>query len=399
MMIKPIYLFSKCLVLLLLTAFFLTGCWHIMQPEDLATISLMGFDKQKNDYIITLQILNPGGIPSGGAGQNASAEKPVRILVARGKTITEALHEANRYNPGHLFMGHLGAVVISEDIARKGMGTLIDALARSTEFMETADLYIARGMTAEDLLKKTTNLTPYPAEALRKIAIYSTMHTWTRTIRLNQVLQTISSNSGTLIIPGVRTGDPENPSTQEGDTFRLTGMAVLSNWKLKGWLDGKAAQGYMWIMEQIEHHGFSVPYRGGMISLESLPNRTNIKVHVTGKEVKEIEIQIKAIVRVSEFKNLEMDALQDPFETKEELTRAVNQEIKKMADSSLKKAQLLKADVFELGERVRMVSPSLWKQLSGKWDEEIFPDIPIQVQVHTTIRNIGETYQTVTKKQ
>lgn len=88
------------------------------------------------------------------AGKSASAEKPVRILVSRGKTIIEVIHEANRYNPGHHFMGHLGAIVISENIARAGMETLIDTLARNTEFMETADLYIARDMTAEDLLKK-----------------------------------------------------------------------------------------------------------------------------------------------------------------------------------------------------------------------------------------------------
>lgn len=135
-----------------------------------------------------------------------------------------------------------------------------------------------------------------------------------------------------------------------------------------------------------------------MISLESLTNHTNIKVNISGKDVEEIGIRIKAILRVSEFKNLDIDPRQASSKTKEGLTRAVNQEIEKMLYSSLKKTQLLQADVFELGERVRMVSPSLWKQLSDEWDEDIFPDIPIRVEVHTTIRDIGETYQTITKK-
>lgn len=97
------------------------------------------------------------------------------------------------------------------------------------------------------------------------------MHAPTRQIRLNQVIQTISSNSGTLLISGLRTADPENPSSSEGDTFHLSGMAVLSNWELKGWMDGEAAWGYMWITKQIEHHGLSVPYRDGMISLSACP--------------------------------------------------------------------------------------------------------------------------------
>ncbi|UOF92278.1 Ger(x)C family spore germination protein [Fodinisporobacter ferrooxydans] len=391
---KSGYYFVKLSVFLFFVSICLSGCWHIIQPEDLATISLLGFDKQKDNYVITAQILNPGGIPSG-AAKGSTAEKPVRILVARGKTIPEALHQANRYNPGHYFVGHLGAIVIGEDIVRGGMENLIDALTRSTEFMETADIYIARGLTAEQLLKKTANLTPYPAEALRKTAVYSSLHTWIRPIRLNQVLQTISFNSGTLVIPGIQTGDSENPSSQKGDAFRLKGMAVLSDWKLKGWMDGKAALGYMWIMEQIRHHGFSVSYHGGMIGVESLPNRTQIKVHVQGKQIKEIVIQIKDIFRISELKNLKLDPRQGYEETKVEMTETVNKEVKKMAKASVSKAQLFKADVFTLGERVRMEYPTLWKQLSGKWDEKVFPDIPIRVEVDTTIRDTGETYQTL----
>lgn len=70
--------------------------------------------------------------------------------------------------------------------------------------------------------------------------------------------------------------------------------------------------------------------RGGMISLESLTNHTNIKVNISGKDVEEIGIRIKAILRVSEFKNLDIDPRQASSKTKEGLTRAVNQEIEKM---------------------------------------------------------------------
>lgn len=373
----------------------MTGCWHIIQPEDLTTISLAGFDKEEDEYIITMQILNPNGISTGSSGGNASGEEPVRILTARGETITEAIHEANRYNPGHHFWGHLSGIVIGEEMAREGMAPLMDALGRSNEMMETADLYIARDTTAKELLSATTKAPIFPAEALRKIARYSSMHTSIRRIRLNQVLQTISSNPGTIVIPGVKTKSPETKSSQNGDTFNLKGIAVISDWKLKGWLDEEEAMGYMWIMEQISHHGFNTAFKTGTISLEALSNHSSINVDVSAEAVKKIKMNVKSTVILSELKNISLHLNNNPIETEKEIKKALNQEVKKMMEQAVKKAQILNADIFQLNEHVRITSPQLWKKISNDWEQELFPSLDIQVDAEISIRDIGELYQTI----
>lgn len=373
-----------------------TGCWHIIQPEELATISLAGFDKQDGQYVITMQILNPNGVSTGSAGSNASAEEPVRLLVARGQTIIEAIHEANRYNPGHHFWGHLGGIVIGEQMARDGIAPLIDALGRSNEMMETADIYIARGITAKELLSATSKAKIFPAEALRKIAMYTSMHTAIRQTRLNQLLQTISYNPGTVVIPGVKTKSPEASSSKSGDTFYLTGIAVIADWKLKGWLDGQEAMGYMWVMEQIEHHGFNVAFKKGTISLEALPNQTSINVEADQDGVKQITMKIKSRVRLTEWKNISIETDKDPLGTEKALSEAVNQEVKKMVEQTVKKAQSLNADILHLNEYVRMTSPRLWENISNEWEKQIFPKVRVSVEVNVSIRDIGELYRTVT---
>lgn len=395
-----IQLINKFLTVLLLSMMMcmMTGCWHILQPEDLAVISLAGFDKQDNEYIITMQILNPNGISTGPAGNNASAEEPVRVLVARGQTITEAIHQANRYNPGHHFWGHLSGIVIGEKMARDGLVPLIDALGRSNEILETADLYIARDTTAKDLLTTTTKAKIFPAEALRKIALYTSMHTSIRQTRLNQVLQTLSANPGTVVIPGVKTKSPETSSSQMGDTFYLTGMAVISDWKLKGWLDGDEAMGYMWVMEQMEHHGFNVSFKTGTISLEALPNQTSIKVEVNQAGVKQITIKIKGKVRLSEWKNISIETDRDPLGTEKELSKAINQEIEKMVEQTLKNTQALNADILQLNENIRMSSPRWWEKISNEWERDIFPKIQFRVEADVSVRDIGELYRTITSQ-
>ncbi|MDC3424330.1 Ger(x)C family spore germination protein [Aquibacillus sp. 3ASR75-11] len=384
-------------LLVFIMVLIMTGCGHIIQPEELTTISLAGFDRDGDEYIITMHILNPNGISTGSAGGDASGEEPVRVLAARGKTITEAIHEANRYNPGHHFWGHLSGILIGEEMAREGMAPIIDALGRSNEMMETAELYITRDTTAKELLSTTTKASPFPAEALRKIAKYSSMHTAIRRTRLNQFLQTISSNPGTVVIPGVKTKSPEIKSSKNGDIFNLTGIAVVSDWKLKGWLDGEEAMGYMWIMEQISHHGFNVPFKSGTISLEALPNHTSINVDVNEKDVKQITVKVKSTVIINEVKDISLDMSKNPIETEKELQEALNKEVKKIVEQTVIQTQTLHADVLQLNEHVRMTSPQLWKKISNIWEQELFPNIEVQVDAEISIRDIGELYRSITK--
>lgn len=382
---------------LIMVILLLTGCWHILQPEDLAMISLVGFDKEDDEYIITMHILNPDGISTGSTGSAGSDEDPVRVLMTRGQTITDAIHEANRYNPGHHFWGHLSGIVIGESMAREGIATLMDALGRSNEVMETANLYIARDMTAEELLRATTKEKLFPADALRKISTYTSMHTASREIRLNQALQTISTNPGTLIMPGVRTGDPKKPSSRQGETFHLTGMAVLSNWKLKGWLDGEEAMGYMWFMEQMEHHGFNVPFKTGILSVETLPNQTSIHVEVDQDKIKQVTVKVKGTVRVSEWKNISIETNKDLLGTEKSLREVINQEVKKIMEQTVERTQELHADILQLNEHVRMASPDLWEKISNDWEQNVFPEVPIRIEVDVSIRDIGELYRTITE--
>ncbi|HUC93102.1 MAG TPA: Ger(x)C family spore germination protein [Paenibacillus sp.] len=373
----------------------MTGCWHIIQPENLATISMAGFDKAGGDYKITLQILNPAGIPTAAAGNISTTEKPVRLLTARGKTISEAVHEANRYNPGHHFWGHLSAIVVGETMAREGLGELVDALARSTEMMETADLYIARGLTAEKLLKSTAGLKPYPAEALRKMTTYSSMHTWTKEVRLNQALQTLSYNPGTLVIPGLVRMNPEDPSSPNGKALGLEGLAVLSNWKLRGWMTGAEAKGFLWIMEQIEHQSFHVPYKEGVFDVEALNNDTKMNLTMSEGKVKNVRIRVTTTARLTEVQNIKIDVGGNRKHAEYAVKTAINEEIQSAIEASLKKSQGLHSDIFGLGEQVRTTSPDSWKRIKYQWNDDHFPEIPIHVEVMSTIRDFGELLRNI----
>ena len=45
-------------IILIITLFFLTGCYDYKEINDLAIISAIGVDYQNDEYIITLEVLN-----------------------------------------------------------------------------------------------------------------------------------------------------------------------------------------------------------------------------------------------------------------------------------------------------------------------------------------------------
>jgi len=56
------------------------------------------------------------------------------------------------------------------------------------------------------------------------------------------------------------------------------------------------------------------------------------------------------------------------------------------AEAALSKARELKADIFGFGEALHRKYPGLWKQVRQRWEEEVFPEVPVSVEVTARLR-------------
>ena len=106
---------------------------------------------------------------------------------------------------------------------------------------------------------------------------------------------------------------------------------------------------------------------------------------------------MKSTVIINEVKDISLDMSKNPIETEKELQEALNKEVKKIVEQTVIQTQTLHADVLQLNEHVRMTSPQLWKKISNIWEQELFPNIEVQVDAEISIRDIGELYRSITK--
>lgn len=134
--------FLKLLIVLCIV-FPLSGCFG-SEPNDIAYIVAMGFDKAQNetDYKITIQFAKPTQI-SGGASQEGGKGGPdiIENITVEAPNIYSGLNIANHVMSKKFSLFHTKLFVFSEEIARSGVGDLLETMARSEEIRP--DIYIA----------------------------------------------------------------------------------------------------------------------------------------------------------------------------------------------------------------------------------------------------------------
>lgn len=124
---KPITM--ACLFLLLLVV--LTGCWNRRELNELAIAVAMGVDKKDNDYLVSIQIVNPGAVAAQRAGTDTA---PVITYSTQGTSIFEALRRTTTKSPRKIYLSHMQVIVLGKEVAEEGIAKVLDFLSRDHEF-------------------------------------------------------------------------------------------------------------------------------------------------------------------------------------------------------------------------------------------------------------------------
>ncbi|MGG2480269.1 hypothetical protein [Brevibacillus borstelensis] len=128
---------------------FLTGCWDRTEIETRANILGIAIDVSEDNQQmhesevnhmtgifpepnkkliqITAQIAVPGRIPLGPESGSNGSQKPVWLVSTVGHTLDDAILNLQQEIADRLFFGHLRVIIVSNEVARKGLGDLICA--------------------------------------------------------------------------------------------------------------------------------------------------------------------------------------------------------------------------------------------------------------------------------
>lgn len=377
---------AVCLLVMLWMASFLAGCWNRREIDTLGFVAAFGVDQREDGQVeVTVQVAKPKVTAGeGGAGK----EKPYETYSASGKTLFDAIRNLTKKSPRKMWFGHAQMVVIGEEMARRGVLPVMDFVARDHELRRTMWVLVARG-TAKDILEADVDMETIPAKSIMRMITIRGATSMAQAARVNEFLKVLSSKhtSATVSVITVSRTEPK-----EGDKptleFHLEGSAVFKEGRLIGFLDATETRGMLWVTGKVRSGIITVPCpddENERVALEIIRARGEIEPRVDNGKV-------SFIIKIKEEGNLgEQTSPVDvtiPAHMKE-LERRKVAVIEAEIGAALRKAQELKADIFEFGEALHRRYPAVWRGLKEKWEGEGFPGISVALNIKAKLRKTG----------
>ncbi len=391
-------------ILLMLTG----GCWDRKEINDLGLIVAGAFDLENSEeepVRLTLQIANPAAMTVGGGGgaggaTGGGAPKAFWITSETGRSIRAAALKMDHKIPNMLFFGHVRLYIFGEKAARSGVIPFIDRLKRSKEVRENSFIAVATG-EGRPVWERETPVFRASGLALSDAFLLKDGNQGILAVTMSDFMFMLNSLTTGTIAPAVEIVSETSSTPEErgqpggaGNTLRISGVGVFSpDGKLIDFFNERETLGLMWMLNKVRYRELTVPCptRGfeEPISLGVYEGKSKIIVDVAniGKNgLPGIEVKVKTLVDVWEHFGSHPGVLSMQFV--KDIEDSVSNQITLEIEAALKKAQLLKVDVFGFGEELRRQHHKDWHQIKNQW-QDIFPEIELTVTCETVLRHRG----------
>lgn len=384
---RPAVLFLVFLALLLLT----TGCWSRRELNDLAIVTAIGIDKIDNKVHLSVQVADPGEV----AAQKAtSGRAPVTMYHAKGDTVFEAIRRMTTVTPRKLYFAHLRIFVISEEVARDGVGKILDLFSRDHEIRTDFYMVVSKGSRAKDVLSVLTPLEKIPATKLfTSLEVSEKAWAPTVSIQLDELLTDLVSEGKQAVMTGIRIqGDLQASKGRQNveaieppSNLQYEGIAVFRKDKLIGWLNEDESKGFSDLTDRLNGSVMEIACpKGGKMGVEIIRSETKVKGKVSG-EKPEVEVSVHTEANIADVE-CEVDLTKT--KTIYDLEKRVEQVMKNNAERAVSKAKQLQSDVFGFGQAIHRSEPKYWIKAKKDWNKR-FLDLAVKINVDVKIRRLG----------
>ncbi|MDN4075289.1 Ger(x)C family spore germination protein [Fictibacillus terranigra] len=394
-----------CVIVLLVPL--LTGCWDSVDIEDRAVVLAIAIDKaeknakeneaeishlkqkgfrkpQEKMIRVTAQIAVPGRIPLGpDTGGGTGEEKPpVWVLSAVGHTLDDALLNLQQEVADPIFLGHLRVIIISKDLAKKGVKRFNDYFRRNPEIRRSAWLAISNGNAA-----KLINVAP-KLERVPALYIAAMLENGVKLGKfpndfIGLFWRTLSSKGQDAYLPFLKVKEEEN--------IQIKGLANFSNAKMVGMTEPLEIGLYMGVMgERKGGYGVfvDVPGTKAKVLVEAVHRKSRVKTVIrNGKPHVQIKIRYEGQINEKDHEKVEINK----SAVIKRIEKKAATDTEKSVKGLIRKTQQMQSDIFGFGEYVRAKHPTYWNEnvkTKENW-HKLYKEGTYEVKVVFHIRRVG----------
>lgn len=384
----------------------LTGCWDRLEIEERAVVLGVSIDaaepeaEKEEDEIthikgtipapekgmvrVAVQIALPGRIPlgpgEGGGGKDAA--ETVWVIDVVGHSIDDAFMNLQQQLSSKLFFGHLRVIVVSEELAKKGLENVNDYFRRDPDVRRMAWMMISKGKALE-IMKATPQLERVPTLYL--------MSTLDEGIRLGKfpkdyigIFWSNSSKKG-------QEGFLPYVSLKKEQNVEIKGLAYFVGDRMVGVTKPLEIGGYMAI-KGMNPAGYQVFMNLDGTS-STVMTRATHRSSIIDVQIKNgmphFTITIAIEVNLEEKINETLD-INNP-DTLKKIEQKQSEVSVKFYSDIIKKTQMKGSDIFGFGEYVRAKEPDYWNKkvkTSEVW-RKLYKDCSFDVKATIKVRRIG----------
>lgn len=372
-----------------------SGCNDYKELNNIAIISGMSIDMDEDNYKVSILVANSK------TTEKSEKEGTSGNVVYEGtsSSISEAIKKIDSRLPKQLYLGHLGVVVISEDVAKKGVDDITDYFFRNPETTKRFYLIMTRkNEKAGDVLKILSPLESFPFQNIKlNIENSSNSGSLSDNLTYSEFVEMYLKKGVNPYIPTIEIyGDVKKGSTTKA--FETTdiksfigtkGLALFDDSKFVGYASEEESRGINIVIGNAKEMLIKTKYYDGYVITSIFDLKTTKKVKF--KNNKPIfYIDVKANGDIAEV-NSELD-LYDK-DNIEQLEYKVEKNIKDLALKGINKAKEEKTDILGFGNLVYKKSPKYFKSIEN-WDE-YFKNVEIKINVNVDIKNKGSIKQSI----
>ncbi|HBV87654.1 MAG TPA: hypothetical protein DEF42_13620 [Desulfosporosinus sp.] len=366
---------SKLALFLILPLLILTpGCWDLQDVNDTAFVLGIGIDTPSNSdtvkYKVTFEFAKP----------LSTREHPVTqslVVSTDADSILQAIQRIQTSISRKISLSHLRSVVIGEDIARKeNFRNLTNYLIREPELALRLRLVFVQQAQARDYFYTNPRFEKRLAAEMVAMGMLQKKLDLVRTNNFLDFIIDLNRSNG--VASGSRITIPKGDNVAVRD-----GAAVFKNWKLVAWLNADEAQASNWLLEK--NQAIVVAKEGeNTYTYQVRKKDTKFKPSLdSGKPSFVVKVTTEGPLMEEAGKNLDFSKP----ENLKKMEGVFNEAIRKQVTSSIEKSQKeIKADYLGFDKAFQKTYSKEFKSLN--WNE-IYPTIPIEVEVDCSIKGYG----------
>ena len=362
----------------------LSGCWNYQGLNKISIVSGVAVDRkvEDNKYHLTIEMFDLAA-----AGKDGGIKS--QIVEAEGKTIYEAVRNANKRLSKKLYFADMQLVVISNQIAREeGIQYLLDWFMRNEKPRETFSTVISQEKTAKEILTASGVDHKIVSEEIEKILDDDNKSTASsKNIDTYKALNILQGEKQTaLVLPAVHCTD-----NQEKKVVEVNGVAVFKADKLQGYLSPEETKYYLFAVDEAKGGILTFPFheksqtKQDNLSFEIFKNKTKQSYSYDDNRLK-IFFDVKTTASLGEV-GTNVDVFKK--DNIEEIRATAMSVFEQRLETVIKKVQTeFGCDVFGFGTMISKKDPVLWSKLQENWGDYI-QNAEVEVKSEFVIINTG----------